>query len=125
MVRLKFITDIEEQYDKKLGFESKLELEKKELRDLVLQCTVRRLSCNESVGFVAQRLVDDKAISIRHIERVKQQIKQESTKWVYSYAKDHDLYVSECSTHVLILTNHQELRDALMTPRTSSHGGLG
>ena len=25
MVRLKFITDIEEQYDKKLGFESKLE----------------------------------------------------------------------------------------------------
>lgn len=70
--------------------------EKEKLRDLVLQCTVRRLSCNESISFVAERLGGGgKPISIRHIERVKQKIKQESTKWVYSYAKDHDLYVSE------------------------------
>jgi hypothetical protein len=31
--------------------------EKEKLRDLVLQCPIRRLSCNEAVTFVAEKLV--------------------------------------------------------------------
>jgi hypothetical protein len=31
--------------------------EKEKLMDLVLKCTIRRLSCNEFVSFVAERLV--------------------------------------------------------------------
>ena len=59
MVRLKFITDIEEQYDKKLGFESKLEKLQTEVNNVNQALTRRRieLSTLQLVGPALAKLI--------------------------------------------------------------------
>ena len=59
MVRLKFITDIEEQYDKKLGFESKLEKLQTEVNKTNQDLTRRRieLSTLQLVGPALAKLI--------------------------------------------------------------------
>ncbi|HET7283844.1 MAG TPA: hypothetical protein VFI70_04095 [Nitrososphaeraceae archaeon] len=59
MVRLKFITDIEEQYDKKLGFESKLEKLQTEVNKVNQVLTKRRieLSTLQLVGPALAKLI--------------------------------------------------------------------
>ncbi|MGB7636429.1 MAG: hypothetical protein WBL88_02520 [Nitrososphaeraceae archaeon] len=59
MARLKFITDIEEQYDKKLGFESKLEKLQTEVNNVNQALTRRRieLSTLQLVGPALAKLI--------------------------------------------------------------------
>jgi hypothetical protein len=53
-----------------------------------MECSIKRLTNEESCKHVLVKL--GKAISIRHIERIRQQTRQETREWISNLANQGD-----------------------------------
>jgi phenylalanyl-tRNA synthetase alpha subunit len=80
-------------------------IERENLKQLVMECSLRRLRNDESCRYISAKL--GKAISIRHIERVRKQTRQETKEWISNLANHQEDYLAEYKDRIDELKNQR------------------
>jgi hypothetical protein len=70
-----------------------------------MQCSIRRLSNDEASKYISSKL--GKVISIRHIERIRKQTRQETREWISNLANQGD-YVVEYKNRIAEIEKMQQ-----------------
>jgi hypothetical protein len=70
-----------------------------------MECSIRRLTNDESSKYISTKL--GKAISIRHIERIRKQTRQETREWISNLANQGD-YVVEYKNRIAEIEKMQQ-----------------
>ena len=80
--------------------------ERKHLKQLVQEAIVRRLTNKEAIAHIKKGLGQD--ITIKHITRIKKDIRGEASDWVSRLARTDSAYIYEYKLRINELENNQK-----------------